>query len=76
MKDLFLHLPRHMAQLGGGEPRSPSGGGLPSSLFTLLGFAPELSSCASDRVSICIHNDDFYTFLFKYLTIMIFSLMQ
>lgn len=46
VNDLFLHVPRHIAQLGGGELEPLSRCGLLSSLLTLLGFAPELSSCA------------------------------
>lgn len=51
VKDLLRHVPRHMAQLGGGDPRPPSCRGLLSSLLTLLGLAPELSSCVTIDIS-------------------------
>lgn len=55
VNDLFLHVPRHIAQFGGGEPVRLSGRGLLSSLLMLLGLAPELSSWAADKASMASH---------------------
>lgn len=52
VNDLFLHVPRHIAQFGGGEVEPLPRCGLLSSLLTLLGLAPELSPWAGvDNVS-------------------------